>query len=263
MIASPGHQPSGPCRPSNHQIIQQYYWHTSGRRAQPCSLCRSPGSRIEGHQPSVPNPPQADVHIPHDTEYWDDVNSYSTRQEWLQKPIPIIAETLQLWSLMVNTLKTVSFTVSTTDEDWRSVEQLESLMGTPEDNRRRMQQTAIAFRRMYGLWLRKYHVSIDGRVCFYKAFVLLALLYYCCTRGATKACMDRLDDFHRRQLRSLNGHYELASPSKNQIVYNECHQRERQVNQSHVWEATILTAHRKKLANAYVQPSSVVLFALV
>ena len=46
-------------------------------------------------------------------EYWDDVNSYSTRQVWLQKPLPIIAETLQVWSLMVNTLNTVSFTVST------------------------------------------------------------------------------------------------------------------------------------------------------
>ena len=80
LIASPGHQPSGPCRASNHQIIQQYHWHTPGRRAQPWSLYRSPGSRIEGHQPSAPNLPQADVHIPHDTEYWDNVNSYSTRQ---------------------------------------------------------------------------------------------------------------------------------------------------------------------------------------
>ena len=67
---------------------------------------------------------------------------------------------------MVNTLKTVSFTLSTADEDWRSVKQLGSLMETPEDIRRRMQQTAIAFRRMYVVWLRKGHVSIDGRVCF-------------------------------------------------------------------------------------------------
>ena len=81
------------------------HWHTSGRRAQPCSLYRLPGSIIEGHQTSAPKPPQADVHIPHDTEYWDDVNSYSTRQELLQKPLPFIAETLQVWPLMVNTLK--------------------------------------------------------------------------------------------------------------------------------------------------------------
>ena len=83
----------------------------------PCSLYRLPGSRIEGHQTLAPNPPQADVHIRHDTEYWDDVNSYSTRREWLQKPLPIVAETFQVWSLMVYTLKTVLFTVSTTDED--------------------------------------------------------------------------------------------------------------------------------------------------
>ena len=33
----------------------------------------------------LPTRPQADAHIPHDTEYADDVNFYSTSQEWLQK----------------------------------------------------------------------------------------------------------------------------------------------------------------------------------
>ena len=151
----------------------------------------------------LPTRPQADAHIPHDTEYADDVNFYSTGQEWLQKSLPIIAETLQARSLKVNTLKTEWVTVSATDEDWRSVKQLGSLMGTPEDIKRRMQQAAIAFGTMYALWLRKDHVSIDRRVRL--AFVLPALLYNCCTWGATKACMDRLDAFHRRQLRSLLG----------------------------------------------------------
>ena len=90
---------------------------------------------------------------------------------------PIIAETLQAWSLKANTLKTEWVTVSAADEDWRSVKQLGSLMGTPEDIKKRTQQAAIAFRRMYALWLRKDHVSIDRRVRLYKAFVLPAFLY--------------------------------------------------------------------------------------
>ena len=53
---------------------------------------------------------------------------------------------------------------------------------------------------MCALWLRKDHVSIDRRVRLYKAFVPLALLYNCCTWGATKACMSRLDAFHSRHL---------------------------------------------------------------
>ena len=165
----------------------------------------------------LPTRPQADAHIPHDTEYADDVNFYSTSQEWLQKSLPIIAETLQAWSL-----KTEWVTVSATDEDWRSVKQLGSLMGTPEDMKRRMQQAAIAFRRMYALWLRKDHVSIDRRVRLYKVFVLPALLYNCCTWGATKACMDRLDAFHRRQLRSLLG---IRYPARisNAALYKKCH----------------------------------------
>ena len=95
-------------------------------------------------------------------------------------------------------------------------------MGTPEDMKRRMQQAAIAFRRMHALWLRKDHVSIDRRVRLYKAFVLPALLYNCCTWGAIKACMDRLDAFHRRQLRSLLG---IRYPARisNAALYKKCH----------------------------------------
>ena len=44
-----------------------------------------------------------------------------------------------------------------------------------------------------------------SNVRLYKAFVLPALLYTCCTWGATKACMDRVDAFRRCQLRSLLG----------------------------------------------------------
>ena len=104
---------------------------------------------LEDTKHRLPTRPQEDVHISHDTEYADDVNFYSTSQEWLQKSLPIIAETLQGWSLNANTLKTEWVTVSATDEDWRSVKQLGSLMGTPEDMKRRMQQAAIAFRRIY------------------------------------------------------------------------------------------------------------------
>ena len=137
----------------------------------------------------------------------------------------------------------MSVTVSTTDEDWRSLKQLGSLMGTPENIRRRMQQTAIAFRRMYSLWLLEDNVSIYGSVCFYQAFVLLELLYYCCTRGGTEACTDRLDDFHRRHLRSLNGHYRLASPPTNQIVIFKQKMNVNNANARSIkvmlWEATI------------------------
>ena len=65
---------------------------------------------------------------------------------------------------------------------------------------------AIRFWRMCALWLRKDHVSIDRRVHLYKAFVPLALLYNCCTWGATKACMSRLDAFHWGALLGIGEH---------------------------------------------------------
>ena len=95
-------------------------------------------------------------------------------------------------------------------------------METPEDIKRRMQQSVIAFRRTYALWLRKNHVSIDRRGRLYEAFVLPALLYNCCTWAATKACLDRLGAFHRRQMRSLLG---IRYPARisNAALYKKCH----------------------------------------
>jgi len=60
----------------------------------------------------LPPRPEEDADMPHDTRYADDVNFYSTSMPWLQTSLPIIAATLEGWSLVVNTQKTEWMSVS-------------------------------------------------------------------------------------------------------------------------------------------------------
>ncbi|XP_065193065.1 uncharacterized protein LOC135824262 [Sycon ciliatum] len=181
----------------------------------------------------LPPRPESDRLLPHESRYADDVNYYSTSLDWLRAALPIIAKVLESWSLYVNTQKTEWVTVSSTTENWKTVKQLGSLMATNEDIQRRKQWATIAFKNMYTLWLRREHVSEARRVRLYNAYVLPTLLYNCCTWGSTKAVSDKLDVFHRQQLRSLLGiHYpnritniELYRRCQSQPISEEVHRR--------------------------------------
>ena len=79
------------------------------------------------------------------------------------------------------------------------------LMGEHEDIRRRIELTSRAYGRMHSLWLCRNNVSESRRLRLYNAIVLPTLLYNCETWGPPKALLNRLDSFHRYQLRSLLG----------------------------------------------------------
>ena len=94
------------------------------------------------------------------------------------------------------------------DTEWRSVKQLGSLLGEAEEIERRIDLASQAYGRFHSLWLRRQRVSEKRRIRLYNALVLPVLLYNCGTWGPTKAMLERLDRFHRRQLRILIGvHY--------------------------------------------------------
>ena len=58
---------------------------------------------------------------------------------------------------------------------------------------------------MSSLWLRRQHVSERLRLRLYNAFVRPVLLYNAGTWGLTGSETDKLNAFHRKQLRLLNG----------------------------------------------------------
>jgi len=87
------------------------------------------------------------------------------------------------------------------------------------------------FKSLSALWERTKVTSIETRMRAYNAFILPVLLYNCGTWGVGDKAINKLEVFHRRQLREVLGvrtrdmHnmtlYDKckASPLREQIVY--------------------------------------------
>ena len=158
----------------------------------------------------IPPRPTTGEYIRTETEYTDDVTFISTSTEYLQKVLPIIKARLLQWHLHVNDSKTEWIGLVLFDkveekgvEPWRNINALGSLLGDQQDLNRRMQQAAIAFCRIMTLWLRRQKVSESRQIRLYKSYILPTLTYNIGTWGITNSKANRLDAFHRKQLRFL------------------------------------------------------------
>ena len=176
----------------------------------------------------LPPRPTEDTYIPTETEYADDITFISTSPEYLQTALPIIKNRLLEWDLYVNDTKTewVELVLSqqTTErgtEEWRKTKVLGSLIGDQQDVQRRIQQATIAFRRMMMIWFRRQKISESRRIRLYNAYVLPTLTYNMGTWGLSQSEANRLDTFHRKQLRFLIGIFYPNSIS-NTALYNRC-----------------------------------------
>ncbi|XP_065195415.1 uncharacterized protein LOC135826742 [Sycon ciliatum] len=172
-------------------------------------------------RPRLSQRPITDGGIPPETGYADNITFYSTSKPRLEESLPVISSTLQSWNLNVNEPKTECGHFTSGDSFWRSVRQLDSLMGSAEDIDRRISLASQAYGSMCSLWLRRKHVSERSRLKLYSSLVLPVLLYNCETWGVPQAVFQRLDCFHRRQLRNLVG---LLYPDRitNGDLYSRC-----------------------------------------
>ena len=80
---------------------------------------------------------------------------------------------------------------------------LGSLLGDVEDVTRRKQLAAVAFHRLWSVWVRKRNISDGLRLRLYNAFIVLVLTCNMGTCGLTPTELARFDAFHRRQLRQV------------------------------------------------------------
>ncbi len=78
--------------------------------------------------------------------------------------------------------------------------------GDDEDIRRRKTLATASSKSLRLLWERTKVTSISTRMHAYNALVLPVLLYNCWTSGVTEAFMNKLEAFHRRQLREVLGY---------------------------------------------------------
>ncbi|XP_065180226.1 uncharacterized protein LOC135810663 [Sycon ciliatum] len=182
-------------------------------------------SALRDFRAAAPPRPLQDQHLPPEVIYADDTDFISSSRQWLTDIEPIAAEVLGEWYLRVNHDKTERTTFPREKvriaEDWRSTRKLGSLIGDEQDVIRRKQLASAAYQSMFSLWRRSKQVSERVRLRLYTALIVPILLYNCGTWGLTAATEERLDSFHRRQLRSLIG-VRWPQCISNINVYSRC-----------------------------------------
>lgn len=90
-------------------------------------------------------------------------------------------------------------------EPWRGSKSVGSLLDTKHDIDRRCQLAAGSLARLNKLWMHKHLLSLSRRTRLYNAYVLPVLTYNLGTQALNKQTNNKLDVFHRRQLRRVIG----------------------------------------------------------
>ena len=99
-----------------------------------------------------------------------------------------------------------------------------SLIGDVEDIERRKQLSNVALNKLKNIWIREDKIKRNIRIKLYKALVKSILTYNCGTWALTQAEMNKLDAFHRKQLRKvLNIYYPVKISNKS--LYKVCKEK--------------------------------------
>ena len=97
-------------------------------------------------------------------------------------------------------------------------------MGDKEDVERRKQLSNAALYKLKNIWIGKDKINHNIKIKLYKALVKSILTYNCGTWALAQTDLNKLDAFHRKQLRKvLNIYY----PTKisNKTLYNKCNEK--------------------------------------
>ena len=114
--------------------------------------------------------------------------------------------------------------LSKDNESWKCTKKVGSLIGDKEDVERRKKLASAAFNRMTTLWIRGDKIKNATKLKLYTSLIKSILLYNCGTWALTQKEEQKLDSFHRKQLkRVLNIYY----PTKisNKKLYKKCDER--------------------------------------
>ena len=117
-----------------------------------------------------------------------------------------IEETLKVYNLTVNVDKTEKIVIKRgerLEEFWRKSKKLGSLLGDEEDILRRKTLARNALREIDNVWVRKTKISLRKRLHLYNSLVKPILLYNCETWALSKTESEKLDAFHRQNLRRV------------------------------------------------------------
>ena len=101
------------------------------------------------------------------------------------------------------------------------VKESRSLLGSKEDIEHRKHLSNLALNKLTSIWKRNNKIKLNVRIKIYKSLVKSILLYNCGTWAVTRTDENKLDAFHRKQLRRILGiHYPTII--KNRSLYIKC-----------------------------------------
>jgi len=109
-------------------------------------------------------------------------------------------------------------------ELWRHVKKLGSLLGDREDINRRKQLAIVAMNKYEKSWIKNNRLKLDLRIDIYNTVVKPVLLYNCSTWGLSKGDEERINAFHRKQLRRVIGK-KYPDKISNKNLYETCNSK--------------------------------------
>ena len=160
-----------------------------------------------------------EAHLPNEIAYADDIDFIGNKPVNVKK----IEEILKVHKLKVNVDKTEHTSVRKHSEEWKTSKKVGSLLGSKEDIEHRKHLSNIALNKMEQIWHKADKTKQRTRIKLYNTLVRSVLLYNCGTWAMTKTDEEKLDSFHRKQLRRVLG---IWYPTKisNKSLYKKCEQ---------------------------------------
>ena len=158
-------------------------------------------------------------HLPTEIVYADDV-------DFIGLEFADIAEvqiTLKKYNLLVNADKTEQTTLSRSGKEYKNAKKVGTLIGDEEEFNRRKRLSTAALAKLKNIWIKGDKVKRKTKIKLYRKLVKSVLTYNCGTWALTKTEEEKLNAFHRQQLRKI---LNIKYPVKitNSSLYKKCNE---------------------------------------
>ena len=144
--------------------------------------------------------------LPKHLEYADDVDFFCKNQEEAEYIVEKAKSILKKYNLQVNESKT-EITKYSRGSCLRKTKKLGTILDEIAEFNKRKQFTSLAMIKYRKIWRNKY-ITTKKKMDIYNTYVRPIYLYNCSTWTSNKSSDNKLDSFHRKQLRqALNIYY--------------------------------------------------------
>ena len=114
-----------------------------------------------------------------------------------------VQKTLKKYNLLVNADKTEQTTLSRSGKEYKNAKKVGTLIGDEEDINRRKGLSTAALAKLQHIWIKGDRVKRETKIKLYRTLVKSVLSYNCGTWALTKTEVEKLNAFHRQQLRKI------------------------------------------------------------